>query len=465
MSSSRGGASFPLGAPKKSVWFIIAILCLAVGGFFIARLLRTVTEEEKSPLPPAPLWSDPDPGAEPREIAGHYKAEGLAVAKRLMKDFPGRADPILLMGQVHYGHGNSTEAIRYWKEGLKLDPKRVDAYDGMGWIALRKGDFETAVSHWRKALEIRPDMPGVGNSLARALMGLGKVEEAIEALKKDLEISPRSSMSHFLLGQAYFQLEKYDKAREAYEKAIAIDPACTNAYYNLARSLMKLRQTAKAREYMKTFQKLKAEDMKVLKSRNTAFDDMVNVRGLLATTHEDAGRIYRKYGRSRRAEEHWRRALVLDPKLTSCRVHLASLYESTGRIAEAIRIHEELVELEPGNAVRYLAVASLYVRVKRVPDAEKTLEKAIELTPKLSWGYRDLARLYLRTDENLSRAKALAEKAVELEPSAANYNVLGWALYANGEVAGSLAAMRRAIELDPDNAEYKRRYVQIQQRQ
>jgi protein O-GlcNAc transferase len=413
-----------------------------------------------------PAWSDPDPGTDPLEMAAHYKAEALDVARQLMKDLPGKVDPILLMGQVHSGQGNSTEAIRYWKEGLKLDPNRADAYDGMGWIALEKGDFETAISHWRHAVQIQPNMPGLHNSLSRALMGLGKVEEAIEALQKDLAISPKSSMSHLLLGEAYYQLGKYDKASEAYEKAIAIDPACTNAYYNLARSLMKMAPTGatRARECTKTFQKLKAEDLKVLKDRNTAYDDMVNVRRSLAGTHENAGRIYNKYGEYRRAEMHWRRALHLEPKSTSCRAQLASLYESTGRMAEAIHMHEELVELEPGDAMRRLVLASVLSGVKRFGDAEKALKKAIGVAPDLSWGYRDLAQLYLRTHKNFSEARGLAEKAVELEPSAANYNVLGWALFVNGQVEASLAAMRHAIELDPDNAEYRRRYAQIQQR-
>lgn len=37
-------------------------------------------------------------------------------------------------------------------------------------------------------------------------------------------------------------------------------------------------------------------------------------------------------------------------------------------------------------------------------------------------------------------ARVLAQKAVDLEPSADNYNILGWALFANGENEASLAA-------------------------
>lgn len=459
-------ASASRGNWKRWTLFATALACLLVTGVFLGRGLWVSQKKAKSrEAPRVPAWSDPPPNAQPQEAAQHYKAEGLAVAKRLMKDFPGKADPLLLMGQVHYGHGNTEEAISYWEKGLKLDPKRADAYDGMGWIALRKGDFATALLHWQKALEINPRMPGVHNSLARALMGLQKVEEAVEALQKDIHISPRSSMGHFLLGEAYFQLEKYDKAREAYENAIALDPACTNAYYNLARSLMKLNESSRAKECIEKFQELKAEDMKVLKDRNTAFDDMVAVRGLLAKTHADAGQIYRNYGKLRLAEAHWKRAAALEPKSIPAREYLASLYQSTGKLHDGIRMQEELVKLDPQNGMRYLVLASSYSRVNRNAEAEAALNRVIELDPQRSWAYRDLAQLYLRMKKEFPRAKLLAEKAVELEPSAPNYNILGWALFANGETEASLAATRRAVELDPQNPEYQRRYRYLQSQQ
>jgi hypothetical protein len=61
-------------------------------------------------------------------------------------------------------------------------------------------------------------------------------------------------------------------------------------------------------------------------------------------------------------------------------------------------------------------------------------------------------------------ARLLAEKAVALEPIAPNYFVLSWACDKNKDTANALSAMKRAIELDPDNPKYKRMYELIRSR-
>ena len=64
----------------------------------------------------------------------------------------------------------------------------------------------------------------------------------------------------------------------------------------------------------------------------------------------------------------------------------------------------------------------------------------------------------------LPEARKLAEKAVEIQKSAANHFVLAWACDKNGDTAGALSAIKRAVELDPTNPRYRRVYELIQKR-
>jgi tetratricopeptide (TPR) repeat protein len=83
------------------------------------------------------------------------------------------------------------------------------------------------------------------------------------------------------------------------------------------------------------------------------------------------------------------------------------------------------------------------------------------VAPKSSGGYRELAQLYLRAGKGYPQARALAEKAVALEPTALNYFVLSWALDMNGETENALKAIEKAIQLEPTNMKYRNVYEHI----
>ncbi|UCG57988.1 MAG: tetratricopeptide repeat protein [Phycisphaerales bacterium] len=385
-----------------------------------------------------------------------------------MKEFPDVVDPIVLMGNVQGRHGNSTEAVRFWKRALELNPRRADVYSGMGWFAMRKGECEEAILHWRKALEIAPQMPGVHNSIARALTVLGKKEEAIEELEKDIQISPQSSLSYFLLGQEYLQRKEYDKAERNYEMAISLQPDLTNAYYGLFTVCSRLKQRARALEYLATFKKLEAEDVtkekKLLEGRSDAVDDLAATRRNVAETYLYAERIYQALGQAQRTEELLKRAATLAPNNTACLMKLASFYRVNNRLPEALQMYKRLCEIEPENGVYHTNIGVLSAKLNRFAGAEEAFGKVITLTPESSTGYRSLAQLYLDTNRELPKARELAERAVVLEPSAVNYFVLGWACDKNGDRASAISAVKRAVQLDPGNPKYKQVYEHIQKR-
>ncbi len=101
----------------------------------------------------------------------------------------------------------------------------------------------------------------------------------------------------------------------------------------------------------------------------------------VARTHTDVGMIYAEHGDTRKAEEHWRRAAVLDPKDIACREKLAALYERTRREPEALQVCEQLRRIVPRNAQYHFNVGVLYARMRRIEPALAAVRQAIELDP------------------------------------------------------------------------------------
>ena len=309
------------------------------------------------------------------------REEAIGVVESLKEDFPASSDPLVLLGNLHNGLGNSAEAVRCWQQSLEMDPGRADAYRGLGSIAMRRGEHQQALDFWRKALEIKPRMTAVRTFSARALMALGRHEEAVEALKKDIGISPGASTSYFELGQAYRQLKEFQKAKRNYLTALRLQPDYTNACYALAVVCQRLGENDESGAYMERFKKLKAEDRLVDEDQRSVYDDAASARRSVAQTLTEAGQVYFGHGRTRQAEQHWQKAARLDPKNTSCRMQLVNVYMQENRDREALDICQELSRIDPEDPTTYLNIGVLNARLNRFDAALAAIQRAAALDP------------------------------------------------------------------------------------
>jgi tetratricopeptide (TPR) repeat protein len=448
---------------------VLVIVCAATAGVLSVRFLLHTDEKLQETKQPSNHAEDQvllpviEPPRTEQELAA-LKKEELELAAELMRDFPGSDDPLVVMGNVWYRHGNAVEALKFWREALKINPKRPDVYKCMGWLSIKKGQFDEAIAQYREALDMQPQLSDVHSNIAHALMMLGRHDEAIEEIEKEIQISPNSSFAYFLLGQVYLQQKEHEKAKENYEVAVKINPEYTNAYYGLGTVWTKLGNSDKAKAYLEKFRKLKADERKGLRGRKTQYDDFIETQKGAAITYMNVGRMYRDDGKLHKAEELLKKAAGLDPEDVACFLELASLYQADGQLSKALQMHKKISEIEPESPICYFMIGVLSARLKQFDDAEEALRKVITLAPQKSDAYRELARLYLRTGEKLPQARQLAEKAVALEAVAANYFALSMACDRNGDAANAFSAIKRAVELEPGNQQYLRLYKLIQQR-
>ena len=243
-----------------------------------------------------------------------------------------------------------------------------------------------------------------------------------------------------------------------------LQPSDSRAYYGLATACEKLGESDKAKECQEQFQKRKAEESNAYYRDQKRYDDSANLRERVVLAHLCAGQMYRHSGGLSKAEEHLRRALAIAPRNTAGLRELATFYQEAHREQDALEICERLRTIEPGDAINVLNIGMGNARLQRFDAAEAAFRKVMELAPRQVEAYQALATVYLKTGRELREARSLAETAVRLQPSAANFRLLGEACDKNGDGQGALSAIERAIGLDPNNDQYRQIYGLLKQR-
>ena len=119
--------------------------------------------------------------------------------------------------------------------------------------------------------------------------------------------------------------------------------------------------------------------------------------------------------------------------------------------------YEEMVRRIPARAAYRVNLATLLLQLREAPQAVAELQKALELDPKQPEALANLARFYLASRQNAPEALSLCQRLVAAQPMAPSYDLLGWALYVNGQTRDALDALTNAIRLEPDNPAYRER--------
>ncbi len=127
-------------------------------------------------------------------------------------------------------------------------------------------------------------------------------------------------------------------------------------------------------------------------------------------------------------------------------------------------MYEELRAIVPGNVEYELGSAQQQMQLGQTREAEKALLALCQRLPRWSRPAAALAQLYLHTGRSFEETLRWAHQAVELEPVAAHYFLLGQVYDRGGNREQALAALRRAVDLEPDNPSCREAYESLRNR-
>jgi tetratricopeptide (TPR) repeat protein len=325
-------------------------------------------------------WLD-EPAYSSEATSEDRKEETIRTVEELLETYPDSLDALNVVARVHYTVAQTNEAARLWERCAEIDPDYADAYYGIGLVALDGGDYEKAARMFERVTALAPCRTKAWSLRGQALLKLGRFEEGVALLENHAQTEEATPEAMVHLGQGYLQLRQYQKAKQTFEAVLQRAPDEAQGYYGLARACAQLGEREKARQCMEKYKKLYSPELELAIRYARAYTGPVTAQGHLSAALLESGEVYRRHGNLAKAEQMWRKAAVVNPKDTRCRLELLSLYEQSGRDRDALKVCEALCRIDPGNPDHWLNVGVLNGRLGRYDAALEAVEQAIRLAP------------------------------------------------------------------------------------
>ena len=348
------------------------------------------------------------------------------------------------LGDAQINVGSSHEARTSFERALALEPDNAAAHLGLGSLDVVEENHARALKHLSRALREQPAAGRIHYMLALAYRGLGEVERAKSHLTKitghairlhdplmaQVQSLRTGAPVEITRGLALRRAEQFEQAAAAFQRATELDPSSASAYTNLGSTLLILERWNDA--------------MKAL-SAATALNPADPI------AHYNLGIVHAVLDEDVNAINQFTRAVSLHPAYARAHHQLADALAREGRYADALRHYERTVELAPGNEVALNARILMLARSERFEEAIRLSDAALHQFPRSLELTVTASRLLAACPQtqlrSAARALQLARRLGQAGHDLRQTETLAMALAAVGNFTEAISLQRRAIAL------------------
>jgi Flp pilus assembly protein TadD len=257
-------------------------------------------------------------------------------------------------------------------------------------------------------------------------------EAAIPPLEKFLAEKPDVAFAHFQLAYVYTALKRVDEARTQYQQAIALDPKMSEAYLNLGTLLLVNDPPAAVAPLRKAVELLPAQS---------------RPRFLLGIALERTGDLSG-------AAELLEGASHLDPNNLETLAHLADIYLSLKRPADAEAKFREVIAIQKDNAPALLGLAKC-LDAKKNPEAADAYRNYLAAHPEDSGARARLVHLLVDQQQYDAALAELDRADPGAAPSLDSLRLRADIQIGQKKWDDAIATLLRAIALAPRDAQLR----------
>lgn len=318
-------------------------------------------------------------------------AEARTLAERACRNHTRDAEAWFLLGAIHGGMGEWSDAVRCCERSVELAPDVAMTHFNLGVAQLRMGNHAAAEMSLRKAVALAPASAPAYAELGNVLQSAGKIREAVTSYRRAQEIQPQGGAVRFNLAKALSALGESDAAIAECQQAIATEPGLHEARMLLAGFLATRGDLDAASEHFRAVTEMSPSN----------FDAWLGLAIAL-----------RDLARTEEAETAARRACELRADSNDAHNVLGTILRSNGRLQEAEVIFREVVERDPGMAAAWNNLGIVLNELGRLTKSEIAYRTCLTNDPRLYEGYQNLS-IVLREQDRWGDALATLDTWVE----------------------------------------------------
>ncbi|HEM61464.1 MAG TPA: tetratricopeptide repeat protein, partial [Chloroflexi bacterium] len=358
------------------------------------------------------------------------------------------SEPHTLMGEIYVQQGRWEEAYAEFSLAREIEPRDPRALYGLGQVAHYGGETGKAALLWTSALSLDPTDTQVRCSLARLYMETSRLDLAQQHLRRILLSEGQHQEAHYLLGLVAAADAPFSAVRHLQTAVQGEDQQLSSK----ARSILDLLAEDGTEE-----SQAGPIGRLALASLEQGFPNLA-VEWLQELLADEPGnqraQAYLGYallssGQPVRALETLRAVTRSDPKDPLGHYFLGVVHRSQGYLPTALWDFKRSLRLDPANAATYAEMADTLRRMADYTAAEEWYRAACTVAPGEPGFWVLLAQFHVDVVPDEEKGLVAATKAVSLRPEdPVAQDLLGWALYLGGDLAGAKTALERAISLD-----------------
>jgi tetratricopeptide (TPR) repeat protein len=313
------------------------------------------------------------------------------------------------------------DAAEEYRKAIQLDPQNVDALMGLWQVAARLNDTANTLVLAQRAGQLDPSSPNARVALQEA------------ARTFDQALSQRPADPWLLLNAALCQakMQQWDRAEDYTRRAIAAVPGAITPRLMLGNLYM---------------------DQNLVDQAAEQFEQLANDQPNNALVHEALGRIHRARGEGPDAMTEFQLAQRLRPEWVVPYLEAADIALHGDDLNGAEQHFTKALQIDPQSFAAKLGLVQVLTSQGKSDHAIELCEQMLQDHPHHPMVLNNLAFLYAEHGQNLPRA---IEIATQLGNSYGNSPVItdtvGWVFYRAGKYEDATRYLQRAVRLAPGN--------------